>query len=110
MREFVNQEHRVLARRSMIDPGVRNVEIEDRRDRVEHYDHQDRRFRPGVDAGIEAGNIECKQLLRYRVAHQHAAQQRAENDRRNRQSLNPAIGHDQLVMRQVLGEDAVLGR
>ena len=38
-----------------------------------------------------------------------AAQQHAEDDRRHRRALDPAVGDDQLPRRQQLGQDAVLG-
>ena len=41
---------------------------------------------------------------------QLAAKQHTQNDGGNRQTLNPAIGLDQLRGRQQLGQDAVFGR
>jgi len=43
------------------------------------------------------------------MAHQLAAQQHAQNDRANRQPLNPAVGFDQLRGRQQFGQNAVFG-
>ena len=43
-------------------------------------------------------------------AYQLPAEQDAQNNGRNRQALNPAVGFNQLGRRQQLGQDAVLGR
>ena len=110
VRKLVDQEQRVLARRAVVHAGVGNIKIEDCRDRVEHHDDQDRSFGRAVDPGFDIREVDCEQSPRNRLADQHAAEQGPEYDRRDRQALDPAVGDDQPVVRQVLGEDAVLGR
>ena len=63
-----------------------------------------------VDAGVDERQIEGEQVARDARADQDAAEHHAEDDRADRQAFDPAVGLDQLGGRQVLGEDAVLGR
>ncbi|OIQ71444.1 hypothetical protein GALL_469360 [mine drainage metagenome] len=89
--------------------GVWNAQIAQRRDQVHQGDDQDGRLGRGVDAHWhQPGKPE--QEIRRRMTDQKAAEHGTENDGSHRGALDPAVGSDQLLRRQQLGEDAVLGR
>ncbi|KAF5299024.1 hypothetical protein FQA39_LY19198 [Lamprigera yunnana] len=98
---------RVLAQRHQRGAGARNVDVEPGRDRVKNTDHADGRFGGQVDRGVDARHIPGQQPARNRRAHQHPAQQHAQDDGGDRQTLDPAIGAHQLAGRQQLGQDAL---
>ena len=56
------------------------------------------------------GQVEAEQRRRDPRADQRAAEQHAEDDRADRRALDPAVGDDELLRRQELGQDPVLGR
>ena len=89
--------------------GARDAQVEQGGDDVERDDQGDRRFRRARDAGVEHRDVEREQVARDDVAEQLAAEHHAEDDRQDRQALDPAVGLDQLRVRQQLGQDAVLG-
>src|SRR6185369_5867630 len=63
-----------------------------------------------VDAGVDERQVETEQHVGDAGADQEAAEHYAEDDRTHGQAFDPAVGGHQLGVRQVLGEDAVLGR
>ena len=56
------------------------------------------------------GRSKPSSIGRHLGADQRAAEQHAEDDRADRRALDPAVGDDELLRRQELGQDAVLGR
>ena len=60
--------------------------------------------------GVDEGQVEAEQRRRDPGADQRSADQDAEDDRRDRRPLDPAVGDDELLRRQELGQDPVLGR
>ena len=110
MRELADQVERVAADAPVVDAGVRDEPVEDCRDDVEEHDHADRRLGNGLDSRVDDRHVESEQERRDAGADQRPAGEHAEDDRRDRRALDPAVGDDELLRRQKLGEDPVLGR
>jgi len=64
----------------------------------------------GVHAGVDHREVERQQIVRQGLADELAAEQHAEQDGGNGQALDPAVGLDELRVRQQFGQDAVFGR
>src|SRR5574343_378943 len=107
--ELMDQEKRVLLQLLVIEAGIRYVKVEDGRRNVEKANNGQGHFANSVDAGIEQRKIEIQQVLGDIGANQGAADDDAENDGADRQAFDPAVGNDKQAMRQVFGQDAVLG-
>jgi hypothetical protein len=60
--------------------------------------------------GINQWKIESKKLLGNFRTNQRAADDYAQDDGSDGQALDPAVGDDEQAVRQVFGQDAVLGR
>ena len=90
--------------------GIRDVQIEQRGNQVATGDNQDGGFRRGIDAGVNHGKVKRQQGAGHVRVDQRPAEYRAEDDRADRQSFDPAIGGDQFFRRQQLGQDAVFCR
>ena len=110
VREVAHQHADAARQRLQRRFGARDAQVEERGDDVERDDDRDRRLGRRADAGVEHRHVEGEQVLRDDAAEQLAAEQDAEDDRQDRQALDPAVRLDQLRVRQQLGEDAVLGR
>ncbi len=108
--EVTHQRQRVGRQRPQRRLGARNAQVEGSGDHVDQHHGRDRRLGRGVDAGVEEREVQPQQHARQARPDQLAADQDAQDDRRDRQPLDPAVGLDQLRRRQQLGEDAVLGR
>ena len=89
--------------------GVGNVQIEHGRNDVEKQDDRNRRFSRCIHGGIDQRKVKPEQRARHRRTQQYPANNGAGDDRADRQSLDPAIGHDQFFRRQQFGEDAIFG-
>ena len=108
--EFVDQIERILLERLVIDAGIRHVEVEDSGDQIKDTDDGDGHFADGIDACVDQRKVESKQRLGNARGDEHAADDDAEDDGDDCQTLDPAVGDDQQAVRQVFGQDAVLGR
>jgi hypothetical protein len=101
MPELVDQVDGIRLERLVVHAGVRDVEVEQGGQEVKNADDAERHFDRGVDRRVDDGEVEGQQGL---------PEDRAEDDGADRESLDPAVGDDQQAVRQVLGQDAVLGR
>ena len=110
MPEIVKDIERIPLQGLVVDGDLGNVQIENCRDHVQPSHYGDGEFRWGVDAGVDAGNVEGIHYRHGNLGRDHeAAHDCAENDRRHGQPLHPAVGQHQFARRQILGQDAVLG-
>jgi hypothetical protein len=109
--ELADQVPGVLVQDLVVDAGFRDVEVEDRCDQVEKADEQQSAISLIVSMPVSiSGKSKLSSALRDRGLDQRAADDDAENDGADGQPLDPAVGDDQQAVRQVFGEDAVLGR
>src|SRR5574343_1161230 len=108
--EFVDQEPRVFLQDLVVDAGVRHVKIEAGSQDVEHGDDREGHFADRVDTGLKQREIEDKQMLGDFRTDQRAADNDAEDDGADSQTLDPAVSDNEQAVRQVFGQDAVLGR
>jgi hypothetical protein len=104
LREVAHQADRAVRDRLQRRLGARDLQVEQRRDDVQQDDRRDRRLGRRVDAGVEHRHVEPS---RWRDARpdELAAEQHAEDDRADRQPFDPAVGLDELRVRQQLGQD-----
>src|SRR5690606_27907709 len=95
MVEFADQIPGVLVQRLVVNAGLGNVEVEDRRQNIEQPDETQGHFTDRVDPGFNHREVESEQLERGYRLDQHAADDHTENDRADGQPLDPAVGDDE---------------
>ena len=108
--EDAQQRERVGSAARVAGPRVGDAQVEDCSQRIDADGDHHGSLGRGVDVGIDEGQVERQQPGRDMGRDEHAAQHGPQDDRRDGGSLDPAIGSHQLVGRQQLGQDAVLGR
>ena len=100
---------RVGAQGAHLHAGVGDTCVEPRGQQVDKNDDADGCLGGGVDAGVDERKVNRQQVRRRHGPDELPTQQNAENDGRNGQALDPAVGLDQLRRGQQLGQDAVFG-
>ena len=110
MIEFTDEVVGVFVQHLVRHPGFRDVEVENCGHDVESSHEQQGHFTDTIDSGFEEREIKVQQFVGDIRLDQGAADDHAKDDGSDRQPLDPAVGDDQQAVRQVFGEDAVLGR
>ena len=108
--EVDDQPHRRALLVRIARAGVRDPEVERRGREVHGHDDRDRRFAGRVDAGVDHGMSNDSSIAAIFGDTSTPPTTEPRMIEPTVEALDPAVGDDQLLRRQQLGEDAVLGR
>ena len=108
--EIAHQAEQAVGDRLQRRFRARDAQVEGSGQCIQGDHRRDGRFGRCINSGVDPRQIEGQQVAGDAVADQLPAEQDAEDDRQDGQTLDPAIGLDQLRVGQQLGQDAVLGR
>src|SRR4029079_16259057 len=97
--------YRIAFLQFMVDGDLGNVQIDDRCDEVEQQDDGNCQLRRGVDACIDAWQVDAGEDVTGEArAHHDATEDGAKNDCSNGQTFHPSVGEHQFLVRQVFGQ------
>ena len=110
MREVGDRAQRIGGQVLQRHAGARHLEVEERGDGIHDHDDGDRRFGRRIDAGIDEREVEVQEHPGNVGVQQQPAEHGAQYDGGDGEALDPAVRDDELLVRQVFGQDAVLRR
>ena len=109
--EVLHDEHRIAFLQLVVNGNPGDVQVDGCRDGIQQQDDDNCQFGRRIDAGFDQRQVDARENVGGELGADHnAAEDGPEDDCGHRQTFHPAVGEHQFLVREVFGQDAVLGR